>query len=373
MLTTVHPPFDTRVFYREAQSLVNHGHEVTIIAPHTEIINEIIDGVHIKTIQKPNSKALHFLTMFKIFKEGFKIKCDVFHCHEPGSLLICFILKVLTGNKMVYDAHEYYPELIAENVFFPKVIKKPIHAIVNKGELFLCKFCDYIITVNESLRKRFAQFGNTVVLYNVPSLDLFPLQNVEMEQNTIVYAGYVSRERGLDKLLKSLLDVRKAYPNLFLLVAGYIQDTDEFKIEVKNFIDDNSLNGNVKITGWLPYADIVTNIQKSMAGMILFQPIYYNNIIGLPNKLFEYMACGKPVIASDFPEIRAIVKEANCGLLIDSSNIDDITKAIIWIMNNPKEAQEMGSRGRKSVEKKYNWAEMEKLLFNMYDDISIVQ
>ena len=373
MLTTVHPPFDTRVFYREAQSLVNHGHKVTIIAPHTEVINEIIDGVHIKTIQKPNSKALHFLTMLKIFKEGLKIKCDVFHCHEPGSLLICFILKVLTGNKMVYDAHEYYPELIAENVFFPKVVKKPIHVIVDKGELFLCKFCDYIVTVNESLRNRFAQFGNTVVLYNVPSLDLFPLKDVEMEQNTIVYAGYVSRERGLDKLLKSLLDVRKAYPNLFLLVAGYIQDTDEFKIEVKNFIDNNSLNGNVKITGWLPYADIVTNIQKSMAGMILFQPIYYNNIIGLPNKLFEYMACGKPVIASDFPEIRAIVKEANCGLLIDSSNIDDITKAIIWIMNNPKEAQEMGSRGRKSIEKKYNWAEMEKLLFNMYDDISIVQ
>ncbi len=373
MLTTVHPPFDTRVFHREAKSLASNGHEVTLIAPHTEVINETIDGVHIKTIIKPNSKALHFLTMIKVFLEGLKTHYDVSHCHEPGSLLVCFILKVLKGNKMVYDAHEYYPELIAENVFFPKVVKKPIHFIVDKGELFLCKFCEYIITVNESLRKRFARFENIVVLYNVPSLDLFPLKDVEIEQNTIVYAGYVSRERGLDKLLKSLLDVRKAYPDIFLLVAGYIQDTDEFKSEVKSFIDDNSLNGTVRITGWIPYADIVANIQKSMVGMILFQPIYYNNIIGLPNKLFEYMACGKPVIASDFPEIRAIVEEANCGILVDSSNIDDITKAIIWILNNPKEAQEMGYRGRKLIEEKYNWAEMETLLLSMYDKISIIQ
>ncbi len=373
MLTTVHPPFDTRVFYREAKSLANCGHEVTLIAPHTEEINEIIDGVHIKTIIKPNSKALHFLTMVRIFIEGLKTQYDVSHCHEPGSLLLCFILKMLKGNKMVYDAHEYYPELIAENVFFPHIVKKPIHVIVDKGELFLCRFCDYIITVNESLRNRFAQFGNTVVLYNVPSLDLFPLKDVEIEQNTIVYAGYVSGERGLDKLLKSLLDVRETYPNIFLLVAGYIQDTDEFKSEVKNFIDDNGLNETVRITGWLPYADIVTNIQKSMVGMILFQPIYYNNIIGLPNKLFEYMACGKPVIASNFPEIRAIVEEANCGILVDSSNIDDITKAIIWILNNPKEAQEMGSRGRKVVEEKYNWAEMEKLLLSVYDKILIIK
>jgi glycosyltransferase involved in cell wall biosynthesis len=107
-----------------------------------------------------------------------------------------------------------------------------------------------------------------------------------------------------------------------------------------------------------------------MVGMVLFQPIHYNNIIGLPNKLFEYMACGKPVIASDFPEIRTIVEETDCGILVDPSNINDIEKAIIWMLKNPEEAQEMGLRGRKAIEYKYNWAEMEKLLFNMYKEIS---
>lgn len=370
MLTTVHPPFDTRVFHKEAKSLANHGHRVTLIAPHTEVINDIKDGVHIKTIKKPTSKALHFLTMIYVFLNGLKVNPDVYHCHEPGSLLVCSVLKILKGKKMVYDAHEYYPELIAENVFFPKIIKKPIHVIVDKGELFLCKFCDRIITVNKSLDKRFAQFGSTVIIYNVPPLDLFTLTDIKTEKNTIIYAGYVSRERGLDILLKVLLELIPQYPTISLLVAGYILDTNEFKNEVTSFIDDNHLNGNVEITGWLPYADIIKNIQKSMVGMVLFQPIHYNNIIGLPNKLFEYMACGKPVIASDFPEIRTIVEETDCGILVDPSNINDIEKAIIWMLKNPEEAQEMGLRGRKAIEYKYNWAEMEKLLFNMYKEIS---
>ncbi|MBP7411822.1 MAG: glycosyltransferase, partial [Methanoculleus sp.] len=101
-------------------------------------------------------------------------------------------------------------------------------------------------------------------------------------------------------------------------------------------------------------------------GLLAFQPDYYNAYIGLPNKLFDYMLCGLPIVASDFPEIRRVVSDAECGLLVDPTNPDAIAGAIIYLMEHPEEAQRMGENGRRAVLEKYNWEEMEGRLLAMY-------
>jgi len=90
----------------------------------------------------------------------------------------------------------------------------------------------------------------------------------------------------------------------------------------------------------------------------------------LPNKLFEYMACGIPVIASNFQEIRIIVNKSNCGILIDPTNTKEITDAILWLLEHPEEAEQMGENGRRAVEETYNWENMEKRLFEVYEELS---
>lgn len=370
MLTTVHPPFDTRIFHKESKSLSKAGHSVTIISPLDSSSEENVDGVNIINVKRPSSKILHPITMLRVFIAGLKQDCDVYHSHEPGSLFVCALLKLVKRNKLVYDAHEHYPSLISEDRIFPNVSRKFIHTLVDVSEKLLCRFTDSIITVNYSLETRFSDIKKTTILFNVPMLNIFTLSNTVKENKRIVYAGNVNKKRGLDRLLASMPQIKKGFPDVQLLIVGKILDTKEFETWAYSYIEDHALAHNFKITGWVPHDQVVEHIQKSGIGVILFQPTYYNNIIGLPNKLFEYMACSTPVIGSDFPEIRKVIEETKCGLLVDPTNVQEITDAITWLLDHPEEAEQMGINGRHAVEEIYNWENMEKRLFKMYEDLS---
>lgn len=370
MLTTSHPPYSPRIFDRESKSLNRNGYSVSIIAPSDRKEKKEVDGINIITVKKPSEKYLHFITMYRIFKAGLKQKCDVYHCHEPGSLLICIILKLIKKNNVIYDAHEHYPSLIAENALFPNYTKKMIEFFLDNIERNLCKSSDKIITVNHTLKTRYDVYKPTTILYNVPPLNIFSPKNTEKSAKTIIYTGNVNKKRGLDFLLHSLHIIKNDHQDVKLLIVGSISDTNEFKTWVESYINDNNLTENFQLTGWVPYEELVEYTQNSTLGVILFQPTYYNNIIGLPNKLFEYMACQIPVVASNLPEIRYVIEDVHCGFLVDPTNSNDIAKAICSIIENPDEAKVMGYNGRKAVEEIYNWENMEKRLLKLYGELT---
>lgn len=94
-----------------------------------------------------------------------------------------------------------------------------------------------------------------------------------------------------------------------------------------------------------------------------------NHVHAQPNKLFEAMAAGVPVIASDFPAWRDIIEPLQCGLLVDPMSPAAISEAMIWIMEHPKEAFDMGMRGRKAVEQTYNWQHESVTLLGIYHEL----
>ena len=85
------------------------------------------------------------------------------------------------------------------------------------------------------------------------------------------------------------------------------------------------------------------------------------------------MAAGIPVIASNFPLWREIVKESNCGLLVDPLNPNEIADAICWLLEHPQDAEKMGRNGMEAVERKYNWANEEAKLLDFYRGELMVQ
>jgi len=118
-----------------------------------------------------------------------------------------------------------------------------------------------------------------------------------------------------------------------------------------------------------PYEEMYREIRKGKIGLVIMKPEFYNAYIGLPNKLFDYMLCKLPVIASDLPEIGRIVKESRCGILVDPTNPNEIANAICYLLENPAVARKMGKRGKWMVEKRLNWKAMEEYLFSIYENL----
>ena len=86
--------------------------------------------------------------------------------------------------------------------------------------------------------------------------------------------------------------------------------------------------------------------------------------------MFEYMAAGIPVVASNFPLWKEIIEENKCGICVEPANVEQISDAVNYLLNNPEEAQRMGANGRKAVEEKYNWNNEAKTLLQLYCDLS---
>jgi glycosyltransferase involved in cell wall biosynthesis len=111
---------------------------------------------------------------------------------------------------------------------------------------------------------------------------------------------------------------------------------------------------SVLFEGWASREKVDEILSEVCAGMVVLLPLAHVKL-ALPIKLFEYMAAELPVISSDFPLWRAIIEGAGCGVLVDPLDATSIAAGMVWILDHPKEAAEMGRRGRAAVEREYNW------------------
>ena len=108
---------------------------------------------------------------------------------------------------------------------------------------------------------------------------------------------------------------------------------------------------------------------SSRGGIVLYQPAR-NHTDSQPIKLFEYMAAGLPVIASDFPLWQEIITESGCGICVDPKDAQAVKDAIEYLLDHPQEGQEMGRRGREAVIEKYSWVSESEVLQELYSGMN---
>ena len=121
--------------------------------------------------------------------------------------------------------------------------------------------------------------------------------------------------------------------------------------------------------GFVDYKLLSGYYMQADVGIVNFLPDP-NHINAMPNKLFEYMAAGLPIISSNFPLWKGIVEGNQCGITVNPLKPEDIAKAIVCFHNNPKLRKKMGKNGRQSVIEKYNWDKENKKLFQVYEALS---
>jgi glycosyltransferase involved in cell wall biosynthesis len=152
-----------------------------------------------------------------------------------------------------------------------------------------------------------------------------------------------------------------------LVLVGRI-DTQKLEHEVMLYVNAHRLGQRVKLEGHKPYERLHKYLKDATVGLIAFEDLPHTHII-IPTKLFEYMAFGLPVVASDLPTIRPFVEGTNCGILVPPSDVLGLAAAIEHIFAHPAQAQQLGENGRRAVLDHYNWEAEERKLLSLYEDL----
>jgi glycosyltransferase involved in cell wall biosynthesis len=364
-ITSVHSPSDVRIFYKEAKTLARAGFNVTLIAQHDT--DETIDEIKILALPKAKDRIQRMLKLpSKAFILAFQQKADIYHFHDPELLPVGMLLKLIKGKKVIYDVHEDYRKQMLSKLYFRKSIGKGVGLLVKIVEYFSSKSFDAIITATDDILKNFSHHKRALSIRNFPILSNFSIEG-ENEKNekevfSLIYIGGLERIRGLTQMIRAL-EHFASDTQLKLTLYGVFYPS-EYGDKLR------SLEGfkKVEYLGWVKADKIPNLLKKHDAGMVCFLP-EPNHINAMPNKIFEYMAAGLPVIASSFPLWKEIVEGHGCGICVDPLNPRDIAEAIMYLMRHPESRKEMGRNGKRAVSEKYNWDAEGKKLVELYSQL----
>jgi glycosyltransferase involved in cell wall biosynthesis len=363
MLSTVHQAFDDRIFYREAKTLARAGYEVVLIAQHDG--DEMVDGVKIVALPKPRNRfARIFGLTWRAFRLGLRERADVYHFHDPELLPIGALLKIFTRAKVIYDVHEDVPEQILTKHWIPRLLRRPLAGVFNAFEKLMAQALDAVVVATEGIAEKFAHL-KPIVIHNYPDLGMLPNSSTrhgEGKEKVLVYVGGISKVRGAIEMVQALENLNSAWDVRLDLIGKF--EPPELEQELQGLPGYQ----RVRFFGWLPWEEAWHHAQSAIVGLVLFHPAP-NHEKALPNKLFEYMAAGLPVVASNFPLWKEIVEGNRCGITVDPLDPKAIAQAIEYLLTHPEEAHQMGENGRRAVEKKYNWEREKEKFLKLYEEL----
>jgi glycosyltransferase involved in cell wall biosynthesis len=361
-ITSVHPRKDIRIYHKECLSLAGFNLGPVSLYVADGLGDEVSHQVSIRDVGKPRGGRFGRALMgnIQMVRAVLRDRQESIHFHDPELLLGGIFLR-LFRRKVIYDVHENVPKGLMSKRWVPTFLRWPAAKIMSILEWFAGRVLSAIAPATPTIARRFPA-KKTFLIQN------FPIQS-EMIQCTsspyasrplaFAYVGAVSEGRGIKESIRAL-EYLQDMPELRLEIAGGFSP-DSFEDQLKNIPYWRHVNYH----GFLTRSGLSSLLGKVRAGLVLIHPLP-NYIDAQPNKMFEYMSAGLPVIASDFPLWRPIIEKGRCGILVDPFDCKAIAQAMRWILEHPLEAEEMGKRGRKIIEESYNWEIESKSLLTLY-------
>jgi len=375
-LAASHTAFSARLFQREALSARGAGFEVTIIAVADRFPADPPDhGCRIIELPE-SSRAGKLLTASRLFRVGRGQQCDVYHCHDLASLTAGVTLKLFTGRRIIYDAHEDYPLTHSSNITRNSRLRKLLRCAILGYEWLFARFADEVFAVDPLIARKFwAMHIKCRVLPNFqrlrglvpPSYSLPDLTN----RRVFVYAGGLSRHVAILEVLAAVDRLRVRHPDVLVVFVGAFWD-GLYKEKVEAYMREKALDNHIQFMGEIPVAVVPQLLSRCLAGLILYGPtMKYGDKLLYAVKLMEYIAAGLPVIASSFRGLSIMARRRGCGLVVDPTSSIEIEAAMERLLNDPAFAQSLGSASRRAFENRYHWELVEPKLLTAYGRLGV--
>ena len=357
---------DPRV-YKEAISLSDAGHEVTVVFwdRHAEYPPEdTIKGVHVFAIRNTGLMKILPHDLFRnplwwrkaykkasdLFKNGNRF--DVVHCHDLDTLQSGVWLKKHLNVKLVYDAHEIFGYMIEKTL--PSFIARFSFLIEKR----LIQDVDHIITVNDPLHTFFSKITTRPIdivmnCGEIITTAYIPPRNTVF---TVSYFGILESSRMFPKILEVLGTIEQIQFHIAGKKARLYKEVEQLSKQYPNIV----------FYGSIPYSTVVERTLQCNVILCMLDPQEKNNQVGLPNKIFEAMLTGRPVIVTKGLYYSKLVEAEKCGLSVDY-DFDAVKKIIIMLRDNPTLCEELGRNGLNAALRTYNWEAQKGTLLSVYE------
>jgi len=225
-------------------------------------------------------------------------------------------------------------------------------------ENFIVKRVDAVMTATPFIRDRFQKIHPRVIdINNYPLLTELEFDESLEPRTHVCYIGGLTHIRGISQLVDAM-----QFTQTTLQLAGTLSPSYQEELE-------QSLGwSQVVPCGHVSRKEALAIKQNAFAGIVTFLP-FPNHINAQPNKIFEYMASGIPVIGSNFPMWKELIEVQEVGVCVDPADPKAIGEAIEYLRTNPALARSMGERGKQRVKEIYNWSAEEEKLVRCYTEI----
>lgn len=374
IVSTGHPPFDERIFDKIGNSLVKFGYDVHILVTTEKILTE---KNKIKILGENFTKlSKNSFTKFKFILKNLRdINPDLIICCEPSPVLFSFFFTLIQRKKspakIIYDITEWYPE----NIYLKrKGLKRVILFLIGHLINFLAtNFSDYLIVGEETKLLRYRKYAPkkkySIISY-YPILDYYKPSTQKFDGSELIfgYAGVISVSRGLEIFYQIIKRVsEETNLKIGFILAGRFEIENE-----KEYLNKfREMNINFLYFDWTDYSNFSRSLEPVHICLDIRPPnkIYERS---LPIKIFDYMALGKCIVASDYQPIRKIFELARCGILVNPLSINQSVQKIFELIEKPELIYEYGVNGRIAAEKFFNWKicedELEKITKELLND-----
>jgi len=362
MLTNVHHPFDQRIFYKEARSLGAAGFRVAVFGPGADAEAGHRDGVKVEVLRPSKSLVGRLKNMALLLSKAWKSDARCFHLHDPELLFVGLTLRLL-GRRVVYDVHEHFPQAVMVRPWVPNRMRRGLSWLVDRFETAIASRLDGVVGVVDEQAKRFSKRPFAAVK-NYPRLECFsPPKEYCHARFELIHLGSLSAARGGFFLLEVARLLAEQGVDFRLLCLGNFHGVaahDRFMALREEY---GLCDQVIWREGNMSYEALGSILRRAQIGLIPGQVSEQNNLPFVPTKLFEYLACGLPVVSSDLPSLRRFRDQGNWGYVVKADDAHAHAWAIARLLKNPDEAAAMGRRGRQAVEQCWNWdIEAEKLV-----------
>ena len=282
-----------------------------------------------------------------VFFKLVSIRPMVVHACDLDTVFPCYIYRSLFRKKLVFDVFDRYAM-----AFIPLKFKF-LYKLANSCEESLCNKSNVLIVVAENILETFKRCPkNYIIIRNCPEKYEVKRKSKDDDVLILVYTGIIIRNRGLERITEAI----KNLSGVRLVMAGRVID-QEFLNQILEF-------SNVEYKGIMTHNESLELEASADVMMILYDLAIPIHRVANPNKTFEAMMFGMPVITN---VTRALVNEAGCGIFVDYNNLEEIKSAIIRLRDDVELRKRLGDYGRIAFEQKYNWVIMEKELYKVYE------